>query len=299
MRIALSLTLALLPLLAATTASASSDKTFDQQVPAQPRGVVEISNVSGSIQVSGWERNDVSVHAELDAGVERVDVSSDGGRTTIKVIVAHSSSDGGEARLQVKIPKDSELNVSAVNADLTSSGVLGVQHLSAVSGNITAELGGADGELKTVSGDLRLKAHGRPARLHVSTVSGDVYLEHGAGDLEASTVNGTLILSLDAARSVRARTTAGDVRFEGKLTRGATLEASTVSGDLNVRASAEDGYAYEVSSFSGDITDCFNASPERVSKYGPGSRLEGTRGEGAGHLRLKTMSGDVQLCDRP
>jgi hypothetical protein len=72
-----------------------------------------------------------------------------------------------------------------------------------------------------------------------------------------------------------------------------------VSGDLNVRASADGGYAYEVSSFSGDITDCFNASPERTSKYGPGSRLEGTRGEGMGHLRLKTMSGDVQLCDRP
>jgi DUF4097 and DUF4098 domain-containing protein YvlB len=299
MRIALRLMVALLALLAGATATASSDKTFDRQVPAQPRGVVEISNVSGSIEVSGWDRNEVSVHAELDAGVERVDVSSDGGRTTIKVMLPHASSQGGEARLQVKIPKASELNVSAVNADVISNGVLGVQRVNAVSGNITAELGGADVELKTVSGDLRLKGHGLPARVHLSTVSGSVQLEHGAGDLEASTVNGTLVLSLDSARSVRARTTAGDVRVEGKLARGATLEASTVSGDVNVRASAEGGYAYEVSSFTGDITDCFNASAERVSKYAPGSRLEGTRGEGAGHLRLKTMSGDVQLCDRP
>ena len=106
-------------------------------------------------------------------------------------------------------------------------------------------------------------------------------------------------MSLDSARAVHARTTSGDLRIEGKLARGATLEASTVSGDLNVRASADGGYAYQVSSFSGDITDCFNTSPERTSQYGPGSRLEGTRGDGAGHLRLKTMSGDVQLCDRP
>jgi DUF4097 and DUF4098 domain-containing protein YvlB len=299
MRIALRLTAALLLLLAGAVASASSDKSFDQQVPAQPRGVVEISNVSGSIEVSGWDRSDVGVHAELDTGVERVDVASDGGRTTIKVILPHASSHGSEARLQVKIPKDSELNVSAISADVTTAGVLGVQRLNAVSGNITAELAGADVELKTVSGDLRLKGHGVPARLHVSTVGGDVHLEHGAGDLEASSVNGTLIVSLDSARGVHARTTSGDLRFEGKLTRGATFEASTVSGDLSVRASADGGYAYEVSSFSGDITDCFNASPERVSKYGPGSRLEGTRGEGTGHLRLKTMSGDVRLCDRP
>jgi len=30
----------------------------------------------------------------------------------------------------------------------------------------------------------------------------------------------------------------------------------------------------------------------------PGHTLQGTRGDGAGHVRLKTMSGDVQLCDR-
>jgi DUF4097 and DUF4098 domain-containing protein YvlB len=241
----------------------------------------------------------VSVHAELGTGVERVEVGSEGGRTTVKVILPHSSGRGGEARLQVKIPKDSELNVSAVSADVTTSGVLGVQRLSAVSGEVTAELAGADVELKTVSGNLRLKGHGQPARLHLSTVSGDVHLEHGAGDFEASTVNGTLIVSLDSARSVRARTTSGDLRFEGKLTHGATLEASTVSGNLNVRAGADGGYAYEVSSFSGEISDCFKASPERASKYGPGSLLAGTRGDGAGRVRLKTMSGDVQLCDHP
>ena len=101
-----------------------------------------------------------------------------------------------------------------------------------------------------------------------------------------------------ARRSVRARTTSGDLRFVGKLTRGAEFEATTVSGDLNVRANADGGFAYEVSSFSGDISDCFNANPERASQYGPGTRLQGTRGEGAGRVRLKTMSGDIQLCDR-
>jgi len=295
MRLALRVVVAVLLPAVAAAAAAANERTFDRQVPAQPRGVVEISNVSGSVEVSGWDRNEVNVHAELDSGVERVDVSSDGGRTSIKVILAHASGHGGETRLQVKIPKESELNVSAVDADVTTNAMLGVQRLSAVSGDIAAELAGADVELKTVSGDLRLKGHGLPARLHVSSVSGDVHLEHGAGELEASTVNGTLIVSFDSARAVRVRTTSGDLHIEGKLTRGATLEASTVSGDLSVRARADGGYAYEVSSFSGDITDCFNASPERTSKYGPGSRLEGTRGEGAGRRRAKTLSGDVQL----
>jgi len=298
MRIGLCLAGALLILLAGTAASAANDKTFDRQVPAQPNGVVEISNVSGSIEVSGWDRSEVSVHAELMGGVEGVEVSSEGGHTSIKVRQPAFYGHGG-ARLQVKIPKDSELNVSAVSAEVRSSGVLGLQRLNSVSGNITTEIAGADVELKTVSGSVQVKGHGQAARLRASTVSGDVHLEHIGGDIEAGTVNGELITSLDGARSVRARTTSGDLRFEGTLAHGATLEASSVSGSLSVRAGADGGFAYEVSSFSGDISDCFNASPEHTSKYGPGTRLTGSRGEGMGHVRLRTMSGDVQLCDRP
>jgi len=298
MRIGSGLAGALLMLLGATAASAANDKVFDRQVPAQPRGVVEISNVSGKTEVSGWDREEVSVHAELAGGAEGVELSSEGGHTSIKVRQPAFSSHG-EVRLQVKIPRGSELDVSAVSADVSTNGVLGVQRLSTASGNITAEIAGADVELKTVSGDVRVKGRGQPARLRASTVSGDVHLEHGAGDIEVGTVNGALTASLDGARSVRARTTSGDLRFDGTLSHGATLEASSISGSLNVRTGADGGFAYEVSSFSGDISDCFNASPERISKYGPGSRLNGTRGDGVGRIRLRTMSGDVQLCDRP
>ena len=288
---------AMIMLFASAAACASGDKSFERQVPAQARGVVDISNVSGSIQVIGWDRPEVSVRAELGEGVERVDVSTDHGRTSIKVVLPQHSGHGGDADLRVQVPKDSELTVSAASADVSTTGVAGVQRLNAVSGNITAELAGSDLELKTVSGDVKLKGHGQPARLHVSSVSGNVRLEHGAGDLEAGTVSGSLVVSLDSARSVRARSTSGDVHFEGKLTRGADFDATSVSGDLKVRASAEGGYAYEVSTFSGNITNCFNATPSEPGHM-PGHLLQGTRGDGAGHVRLKTMSGDVQLCDR-
>ena len=284
-------------LFASAAACASGDRTFERQVPAEARGAVDISNVSGTVVVTGWDRPQVSVRAELGEGVERVDVSSEHGRTTVKVVLPHHSGHGGDADLHVQVPKDSELTVSAVSADVRTTGVTGVQRLNAVSGDITAELGGSDLELKTVSGNVKLKGHGQPARLHVSSVSGDVHLEHGAGDLEAATVSGTLVVSLDSARSVRVRSTSGDVHFEGKLARGADFDATSVSGDLNVRASADAGYAYEVSTFSGEISNCFDATP---SEHGhmPGHTLQGTRGDGAGHIRLKTMSGDVQLCDR-
>jgi putative adhesin len=289
----------LLLLCASAAVWATNDTTFERVVPAQPRGVVDISNVAGLVEVSGWDRAEVSVRAELGSQVERVDVTSEGSRTTIKVVLPEHSGHRAEVQLHVQIPKDSELDVSAVSADIHVSGVAGVLRLNAVSGDVTSELGATEVEAKTVSGDIRLKGHGQGTRLTVSSVSGDVRVERGAGDFEANTVSGTLQVSLDSARSIRARSTSGDLRFEAKLARGATVEATSVSGELSLRASADGGYAYEVSSFSGDISDCFDVKAERTSQYAPGRTLQGTRGEGAGHVRLKTMSGDVQLCDRP
>lgn len=297
MRYIIALPFTLAALTAGSLCHAASDDHFSRTVAAQPQGVVDISNVAGLVEVTGWDRSEVSVEAELDEGVERVDVTSEGNRTGIKVVLPNGGSRHAEAKLHIKVPKNSEVDVSAVSADVKSSGVLGVQRLTAVSGDMTTEIAGSDAELKTVSGDMKVRGHGQPARLRITSVSGDVHLEHGGGDLETSTVSGTLVVSLDNVQRVSARSTSGDMRIESKLARGANFEATTVSGDLTVKAPSDGGFGYEVSTFSGDIEDCFGEKATRTSQYGPGKTLQGTRAEGASHLRLKTMSGDVQLCD--
>jgi DUF4097 and DUF4098 domain-containing protein YvlB len=290
-------------LLASFGVHAADSTTFDRQVSAQPHGVVDVSSTAGTIEVSGWDRAEVSVHAELGADVDHVEVTSDQGRTVVKVLlrphIMSSFFSGGRdnTHLRLQIPKGSELDVSTVSADVTSDGVQGMQRLHTVSGDIAAELGPSDLELKTVSGDVKLRGHGQPARLTVGTVSGDVHLDHGAGSLEATTVSGEITASLDSARSVRAHSTSGDVRINARLDRDAELEAQTVSGDVKLHAPSEDGFQYDVATLSGDISDCFDAQPERSSQYGPGHNLRGTHGAGSAHLRLRTMSGDIELCD--
>lgn len=295
----------LLPAALALIASAAgfgSDTpgTFEREVAAQAHGVVNVSNVNGTIDVTGWDRAAVSVKAELGADVDHVEVTNSGDHTVVRVQLRPHSHDWGhdETHLRVQVPRDSSLEVSGVSANVTSNGVLGAQRLKSVSGDIVAEIGGADIEVKSVSGSLKLRGRGQPAKLHVSTVSGDLELKHAAGDLEATTVSGEISADLDSARSVRLRSTSGDITFEGRLLRGMDFDAQSVNGDLKVRAAAEGGFQYEIQSLSGDITNCFNAKPERTGEYGPGQKLNGTRGGGGGHLRLKTMSGEIELCDR-
>jgi hypothetical protein len=112
--------------LAVSADAPAADKSFDREVQAEPKGIIDISNVAGSIEVTGWDRNAVSVHSLLGEGVERVDVTSQPGHTTIKVVLPDSGHHrNADARLKVQIPQGSELDVSAVSADVTAMKVLG------------------------------------------------------------------------------------------------------------------------------------------------------------------------------
>lgn len=284
-------------LLALGTAEA---RTVQQQVGADPRGEVDVSDVAGRIEITGWDKPQVAVSADLPSDSQHLEVRSDRGRTSIRVSRGAGGvlSWGGDVRLEVHVPRQSEVNVSGVSADIASHGIAGAQHLQSVSGGIDAELGNGANEVKSVSGSIRLQGSGGGSgSLHVTSVSGAVNVANMTGDLEATTISGDLEAQVAAAHSVRVHTTSGDLHLTAGLDRGGTIEAETVSGDERIAASAASGFQYEVRTFSGDIEDCFGQKPERTSEYGPGRRLDGTRGAGDGHVRIKSLSGDVSLCD--
>jgi len=289
--------------LAASAAVFADGGNFEKEVAADAKGVVDVSSINGTIDVTGSDKAVVSVKAEYGADVDHVDVQTSGNRTVVRVILKpHGSGllnwSHDETRLQVQVPKDSELDVSGTSANLTTSGVSGAQHLRSVSGDVSAETGPNDIEVKSVSGNIKVRGHGQPARLRLTSVSGDIELKHAAGELETTTVSGQITAELDPARAFHARSTSGDITFEGRLAHGAEIEAQSVNGDLKVHAASEDGFQYELQTLSGDISNCFNAKAERTSEYGPGRKLEGTRGAGSAHVRLKTLSGELDLCDR-
>lgn len=288
----------------ALAAGAAHASTFHEQVAADPRGEVDVSNISGDIIISGWDRPEVSVTADLPSDSQRVKVITGGGHTRVCVVYGDSngcnssgwSGDRGSVRLEIQVPRQSQLDVSAVSADINSRSVSGAQRLQTVSGDINAELGSGDDEVNSVSGTVTLQGSGQDGTLHAASVSGDLRVMNVAGELEARTVNGTLTAELSPARLARLNTTSGDIQLSAKLASGGTIETETVSGDQKLGVSAAAGYAYDTKTFSGDITNCFGQHSQR-SEYGPGDRLEGTRGGGAGHIRIQSMSGDVYLCD--
>ena len=187
----------------------------------QPHGMVEISNVAGRIDVQGWDNPEVEVRGDIGEGVEKVDFNTDHGHTIIKVRVPNHSFRSASADLRIRIPRDSELDISGVSADVVVADVEGESMVKTVSGNVRTDVFGRDAEIKTVSGDVAVRGKGKEgaagAQLHITSISGNIHVDRAGGDLEATTVSGDMTLRMEPSRSIRLRSTSGDIGFEGKL----------------------------------------------------------------------------------
>jgi DUF4097 and DUF4098 domain-containing protein YvlB len=262
---------------------------------ADPRGVVEIFNLSGTVEVEGWDRSEVEVGGTADEGVERVDVTGSGRHTSIHVVsrATHVWRTGGEAHLIVHVPAKSAVTATLVSSDFKATGVSGDLKVQTVNGSVRGDVGG-DVHAATVSGDVHLKASGARS-IEIRTISGNIQLTGGGGEADITTVSGTATMELADLSSGRFKSISGDMSVTLALAPDGRVESESVSGNINMHFAAAPAAEFDVQTFNGDIRNCFGPKPTE-SRYGPGSRLQFMNGEGHGHVRIDTKSGDVRLC---
>lgn len=285
-----------------STSVIAAPAQFSKQVAVGAQDRVNVSNIAGSVTITTWDRQEVDVQGELESGVERVDVRQDTGNIEIKVVVkdgdrgSGKSWHNGEARLQIRLPADVQLDVNTVSASIDVSGVRGRMRLKSVSGDIRSPILGNDMDAKTVSGNVELTGNNPQSNVRASSVSGDVELIQVGGDVDARSTSGDVNIDSKGSGDMRAHTVSGDIEVRGVLAGDADLDLQSVSGRVKVAAQAPGGFRYDVSTFSGAIRNCFGYEVQGSEGYG-GKRMGGVRGEGKGNLRVKSHSGTVELCD--
>ncbi|MBI2773852.1 MAG: DUF4097 family beta strand repeat protein [Chloroflexi bacterium] len=111
----------------------------------------------------------------------------------------------------------------------------------------------------------------REAQLHVTSVSGEIAVTGTRGPLEVSSASGDVTIE-SVQGPLRVRTVSGDI---GVRSYAGQLEANSVSGDLDVRGSRV--RLRDVVSVSGDV------------------EIDAVLSEADGEVRVKTVSGDIEL----
>ncbi len=286
------LTLTCLSLIGATAMADS----IDQRLDAAADGAVTISNISGSVEVTGWARNEVEVSGDLGSGVEELIFKRDGNEIEIRVKVPGSSKRNISSELVVHVPEKSSVKVAGVSADIDVTNVLGILNLQSVSGDIDSEVHAADVEIHTVSGDVEVQGDDKVVHSELSTVSGDIDTQNLAGEVTLNSVTGDLIVVNSSFERARMETVNGDIIFDARLSEDGTLSVETINGDLDINFSNSVSARFDIETFNGDIRNCFGPDPVRTSKYAPGTELKFSEGDGKGRVTIKTLNGDLRLC---
>jgi DUF4097 and DUF4098 domain-containing protein YvlB len=252
-------------------APAAAQEQIDRRIPTGPGGVVEINNISGTVRVVGWDRNEVQVTGELGRGVERLDLSDEGGRVVVRVVLPRYGRNVDDSDLEIHVPAGKDVDVHTVSADATVNGVSGRTGVQTVSGEVQVDGSPREAQVQTVSGDVQIS--GVRGRVDVNTVSGDVRVD-GRG-IEAEV-----------------RTVSGDVTIAGQLDPSGTNQINTHSGDVTVTVARGGGASVEFGSFSGEVS----------SSVPGGMRMQGSTrsqhlevGRGGPRILVHTFSGDLRL----
>ncbi len=273
-----------------------SAEEVERRLDAASDGVVSISNIAGSIEVSGWSRNEVEVTGTLGKDVEELIFERDGNEIEVTVRAAKKHGYGISSDLVINIPEKSSIEVVGVSSDIDIQNVLGEQRLQSVSGDIESEIHAADVEMETVSGDVEVQGDDVAGHAQLSSVSGDVEAQNLAGELAANSVSGDVMLVNGSFDRVRLETVNGDIIFDSGLSNDGSFSLETINGDVDVNFSDSISARFDIETFNGDIRNCFGPKPVRTSKYAPGTELKFTEGDGEGRVIIKTLNGDLRLC---
>jgi len=323
--------LAVVPVHTAIPAAAAAEKSVDETRAVKPDGVVQISNVAGSVRVVSWEKPEVHVSGELEVNVERVDFEVRDGRTSIRVVVREHAHKNTSAYLTVSAPAVSSLEVDAVSASVNVEDASPPElerpirqsvYARSVSGEVEVNTWASTVELKSVSGGVSFS--GAAETLDAESTSGDIQCA-GAHSADVRTISGDIEVA--NADSVRAKSTSGDLTasnigrdaeassisgdVEMTLASMNKVSARTVSGDVTMEGALAPAGRVTAGTQSGGVTVSFpldvsaefeiNTISGQV-RTGFGFKSEGINrslnfalGTGDGYVRISTTSGDVSI----
>ncbi|MEN8375121.1 MAG: DUF4097 family beta strand repeat-containing protein [Gemmatimonadota bacterium] len=291
-------------LLAANPGEALAQREIDETRALRANGRVEVENLAGSIEVRGWNRDEVRVTGTLGRNVEDVDIVASGGRVSIRV---RHPRRGGSWRssgtaLEISMPAGARLRVETVSSDIDVQGVNGRLDLEAVSGDV--DIRGAGGEVRAESVSGTIQVEGTSPDLRLESVSGDVVVSGVDGaSIRAGSVSGDVDVRGGTFLDGNFETVSGSVAFTGELADGGDFDFESHSGRVVLVLTGDVNAEFSLSTFSGsirgrlrdlDISD----QVERTSRWTPGREAHFRVGDGSARVDASSFSGSVEIRSR-
>lgn len=289
-----------------------------QAIKVGPDGALDLSNISGSVRVTGDGGTEIRIEAtkrvrHRDEGEARrllqqlrVDITTVGGRVEVRTTYPRRGgrdSDRVSASVDyvVAVPAAAAVAVKTISGDVSVSRVAGEVRAEAVSGDVGVSSTPNLAVARTVSGNVTAREVSGTAAVSLGSVSGTVVVTGlKARSLECGSVSGDVQLSNLQVERLQVKSVSGSIDFQALLARGGRYDLTSHSGDIRVVLGSDMGFELDASTFSGSVRSDFPVTLRSPAGSGGGRRAEtrsirGSYGDASAILMVQTFSGTVVI----
>lgn len=295
-------------------ATGSFDRTLDISGPV----VLDLSNVSGNVDINGSADGKVHIHAEVRAS----GFGFESPRKRVNEILASPpvEQSGGTVRVgkdvhgmrnvsisyEIQVPRNTEVETSVVSGSETVRGVRGPVKSNSVSGSVSISGVERDAQVNTVSGSVDVSDVGGDVR--AGSISGSVNVSAPKGDVRAHAVSGVIQVTKPGGR-VQADSTSGVIEVDGAAN---DVKASAVSGRISVHGNPMATGYWDLHTTSGTVEIALppNANVHLSAQASSGEiradvpivieeqtkhSLRARIGQGGARIQIRTVSGQIDI----
>lgn len=294
-----------LALVACVAAPAQAQRNYresvDTTVTLDRQGTVDLSLMSGRIEVVGGSGSQARVRATSTRGEIRFDAT--GGRLRLSVdpggrrcrddYGADCAHGAGDARFEVTVPAGTRVLANSISAPITVRGTKGEVDANSVSGGVIVTDAARKVKASSVSGNVSVSQVAGDVR--ASSVSGRVEMLDVTGDVESESVSGRISITGARSKYVRAGTVSGRIAYAGTFDPSGTYEFKSHSGSLWLSLPANVGAQVMLETFSGSIDSDFPVTLQPTSAGRSTRNIEFRIGDGRSRIVAETFSGQIKL----
>jgi hypothetical protein len=281
-------------------ADGGTAKALERSFALAADGLVEVSNVRGSVTITGRGANEVKLGGSLGAG-SRLVVEGDAKRLELRVEAEKGGWRGGhgpasDTSLVLNVPHTASVKLEVVSADGKVENIDGKSiEIGNVSGNVRVDGAAHSIEIDSVSGNVTLQVTraGATERAHLQSVSGDIKANGADGRVKLETVSGTGTFAAPAVTELGAESVSGAIDLSAAPAKGARVRAETMSGNLRLRLGADLAARIHAETFSGSLKSDWGKIVK--AEFGPGTTLDVDGGDAGTRIDAQSFSGNVEL----
>lgn len=187
--------------------SERAELTETFELPAPASGTLRLHNANGRTRVCGEDRENVEVTASKCVRAESVEAAA---KLLEQITIESVPKDGalclavgipkrwnrrGHVFLEVRVPRGTTIEVSAVNGRIDIEGIRA--RVTARSSNGSANIADVIGDIEVATSNAKVSCACTRGRLVARSSNGKIVLEGHHGSIDASTSNGLITASLD------------------------------------------------------------------------------------------------------